>query len=992
MTNQENIFRFISLRAAQIENGTGRLKMNLYGSSDNFPMYSELKGNSKIGITKEYVLTVTETYKKSGSYIDDLDAVKFPISAMLRWLSKHGHQTFEEACFVSAFEKILNIPIGEVNNDKEFNDFFHNICDSVFSDILSNNAINDKEEKIRIIKILFTLKSISNKTLKIINDEIIDSFFVKSSVIFPSIKIRAEERNSEEETKGNSDSPEHGNKEILRNLEIAHRELSNLAMDEQFRVKPEINTLNSEDNLNQTPAMIEADGFEELTKNKISQSSAFQELILSKESFEILSEESKKVISNLNLEPSRINPIKAVFKIEDEIKHIQSKTPSDFQNTKLIAFGNTLVDKEKLKAAIIGKSNSIEDRKNDFVNKCKYEAGIADLLVVKQKLKAYELAEFAHVENALAGEFKERVHKRLDSTEITKTSSTETEIEKEKDLQSTERSEMQTESEKILKQQSHLEAGVQMTASYGPSLSITASLNTGFSSSVQDSQRRATSFSREISEKTAEKIRTKVSEQQTRKTLSEIRETNIHKIDNTKGNPKNIRGIYRWLNKIYDAQVFNYGQRMMYEFVIPEPAAFYLYATLTNPPPDSELSKPEPPSYYDMPLSPAHLTRTNYFDYVSKYNVINAPQPPSQFKVKSFNLKIDNTKLQEAETIIVEVPEGYEAFNAMISCDYAYTDPKALIHIAVGGYNFTNIASDPWGSWLKQLNSYPKYRGEISFSYSYYNCLRVFIGTDIFCSLTVEETEKWQLKVYDSIMQAYLDQKAAYEAKLEERSIQSGVQISGNNPLENRRIEKEELKKLIIMILSNSPQMNFDSFSSSAEPVIDISKTCSNGSYIRFLENAFEWENILYVFYSYFWGRHANWIEKMHITDTDSDFAAFLKAGAARVQIPVRENFEKAIAYFCQTGTIWEGNDVPVIGDKLYLPIISEITENLGKPGNEKPYPPNSSPWEVVVPTSLVLLQDLSEIPNIRDMLSGNTVKLKPKKSLWQSFLSLFSS
>jgi hypothetical protein len=30
------------------------------------------------------------------------------------------------------------------------------------------------------------------------------------------------------------------------------------------------------------------------------------------------------------------------------------------------------------------------------------------------------------------------------------------------------------------------------------------------------------------------------------------------------------------VDSVYDAQVYNYGKRLMYEFVIPEPAAFVL--------------------------------------------------------------------------------------------------------------------------------------------------------------------------------------------------------------------------------------------------------------------------------------------------------------------------------------------------------------------------------------------------------------------------------
>jgi hypothetical protein len=99
---------------------------------------------------------------------------------------------------------------------------------------------------------------------------------------------------------------------------------------------------------------------------------------------------------------------------------------------------------------------------------------------------------------------------------------------------------------------------------------------------------------------------------------------------------------------------------------------------------------------------------------------------------------------------------------------------------------------------------------------------------------------------------------------------------------------------------------------------------------VRFFENAFEWDNMLYVCYPHFWGRRARWVSALNLTDSDPDFAAFLRAGAARVQVPVRPGFERAVAYYAQTKQIWEGNDVPVVGDSTYVPIIDEITENLG--------------------------------------------------------------
>ena len=53
--------------------------------------------------------------------------------------------------------------------------------------------------------------------------------------------------------------------------------------------------------------------------------------------------------------------------------------------------------------------------------------GFGGLKVVKQTLKKYVAGEVAHIENVLRGEYKERKHRVLDSTEENITISTETE-------------------------------------------------------------------------------------------------------------------------------------------------------------------------------------------------------------------------------------------------------------------------------------------------------------------------------------------------------------------------------------------------------------------------------------------------------------------------------------------------------------------------------------------------------------------------------------
>jgi len=302
--------------------------------------------------------------------------------------------------------------------------------------------------------------------------------------------------------------------------------------------------------------------------------------------------------------------------------------------------------------------------------------------------------------------------------------------------------------------------------------------------------------------------------------------------------------------------------------------------------------------------------------------------------------------------------------------DYIFTDGQAHhFRVMVGGTDYD--VSNYWGSTYKSLNN--RFR-ELGIAYHLWRAWSFALAIDVHCRLTSEGFAKWQQAAFDSIMEAYLVQKADYEEKLAALAIQQGVKILGRNPLENRRIEREELKKLVLMMLTGNNNIARNSILPGLEPNIDLLKACTNGNWIRFFENAFEWNNLMYVLYPYFWGRKARWISALHFTDPDLDFAAFLKAGAARVQVPVRPGFEKAVAYFCQFGVIWEGNDPPLRDDDLYVPIVDEIAENLGKLDDGVPYPEGARPWEVRIPTSLVLVQNLEEIPGIRDMLTGNNV------------------
>src|SRR5690606_26655909 len=120
-------------------------------------------------------------------------------------------------------------------------------------------------------------------------------------------------------------------------------------------------------------------------------------------------------------------------------------------------------------------------------------------------------------------------------------------------------------------------------------------------------------------------------------------------------------------------------------------------------------------------------------------------------------------------------------------------------------------------------------------------------------------------------------------------------------------------------------------------PEIDIPAATTQGSYLRFFEQAFEWERMMYFFYPYFWGLKKHWEDRALLEDVDPVFGQYLRAGAARVVFPVRPGFEEAVIHYLETGSIWSGGDLPDIQSSMYLPIVEEIKESQGAPGSEVP-------------------------------------------------------
>lgn len=986
---QEYVFRFLSTRPGNQRNKIEHAAKTVpvYDAAKPTKLGASLKRLHDAGAPAAEIARAVRAYQESAAHVKTLDGLPFEVNKALHWLAEHSAARVKDLDLAIAVKDLHGRPAKELLATEAFKTALERLSDTVVAEAIAPSwdrpadGLASARKWLALIEMLARGKTPDQKAH-------LGAAFAQLRLSIPDFARLPAPPPSKAPlpapaTPGAQELERDRLLKGLRDLEEAHRELSCKVVDEDALAKPEprLDVQPKLAELERRLSTVEAARLaphaagDELARRRpliggaALALSGGARLALKPEAIADLSDVSKRVLADAKLDLAKVEPTFAVEMLEERMRLTSARLASTEVPGKVLLLGGVMMDAQKLKESIIG---VVFDFGKLLKDQCHFQAGVGDLLMVKQTLKAYELAEFAHVENVLSGEARVREHRRLNLREEIQVEEEERETEKERNLQSTERNEMQAEAEKTVKSQFELDAGLQVSGSYGPAVSFSASLNVGFSTSTEETQRKAVSYSREVTEKTSERVRERVKRELRRRILEQVEEFNRHSITNEPAGKGHIRGIYRWLNKVYDAQILNYGQRMMFEFVVPEPAAYLLYALIENPPKDNELVKPLPPTYLGAPLKPSHLSRTNYLDYVASYQVRNVQAPPPEFQhVAAFD-KQDGVADGAifGRSTKVEVPTGYRAYGATVMSDYSYKEgDNPAFHMMVAGTDYDRTPY--WGGEYKTLGN--RYK-ELGIAYHLRDVLGFSVAIDVHCQLTSEGFSKWQQSVFDAVMEAYLAQKADYEEKLAALAIQQGVKILGRNPLENRRIEREELKKLVLMMLTGSAEIARNSMQPGSEPLIDLLKACTNGNWIRFFENAFEWNNLMYVLYPYFWGRKPRWISALHFTDPDPDFAAFLKAGAARVQVPVRPGFEKAIAHFCQFGVIWEGNDPPLRDDDLYVPIVDEISENLGKLDDGVPYPEDAKPWEVRIPTSLVLVQNLEEIPGIRDMLTGKDV------------------
>jgi hypothetical protein len=617
-----------------------------------------------------------------------------------------------------------------------------------------------------------------------------------------------------------------------------------------------------------------------------------------------------------------------------------------------------------------------------------HNLGIQEYRRVEQTLCCYVPGEISHIENIMAREYKEKSTRNLLRTENTTEITNETEIENVNDTTTAERNELSSETAIELQKDKSFDISGSVTVSKDSKAfgSISANASTGYnnSSSSALSNTEAKNYAKEVTERALERIVQKTSEKRTYKMIKEFEENNKHGFDN-RGGDQHVTGVYRWVDKIYDNYLVNYGKRLVLEIEVPHPALLYKKSmewkskkkadeqTLLIPP--KTLSDFGIDSSGDVNSDNSQSAASAYgitlHNYESQTQFINVDIPVSEVENKSSSQSKTLDSIAIPDEFVAERIEGVGSFN--------YKTPlnsTAYLEFKFSGY--TTHQGDYKDKGQKTFDYYfnlnPSIAGSISVVVAYRRVNSYSGSLKVKCVSDPRLMTEWQEDALITLTTAYQKKLDEYneELKLQQLALQAEADQEKSedysNSAINRLIEERELKRASIEMMSKpycydlglnfincktytcKSQCDEDEIEATIPEIIQNKALENYTGFIKFFETAFQWEIFSYIFYPYYYNEKCRWYELLQTKNSDPIFEAFLQSGMAKILVPIRPQFEKSVLWYLETGEISPECDVvPETADDRYESLLKDLGDQDEVTVEGK--------WKTRIPSTLTIIQ-----------------------------------
>ena len=480
---------------------------------------------------------------------------------------------------------------------------------------------------------------------------------------------------------------------------------------------------------------------------------------------------------------------------------------------------------------------------------------------------------------------------------------------------------------------------------------VTASVATAFGTQDQTSQ--SATNSRQHSVQTTQKASSR-SIQSHKVTISTSTTTgsssaNTRMLENPSATDP-MRIDYFSIMRKWHCALYRYGLRLTYDITVPEPGAamreIYEQIDLLQKSISDQFVFDIKHSDISADVKPGQ-SEPSYLVLADKYSV-DAPPPPSPSVVL---IQVGPVYLSTTDNVVgypFTVPNNYWVKSITPAGQSGNSagdgDPLSVIGSSVGNFSRASMPPD-----LCAGNSFLWHQsGSLSITVFYVTSDSKHSGELFFtvqCVPTDTAMAQWRSTVWNALYNAAQTQFYAKQQQINAKITALQDKLANVDTLTLRREENDEIMKCALRwILGNNfefmPQNVVDLFkktsgsneqygvaftgNDSGLTKNDWSIVKQNEDRINFINQAIDWDNVIYFVYSYFWDDPRSWNFIRQIQHPDATRQAFLRAGSARVVLTVRPGWELAWTYFVEFGSTSMPNPLP---SHPYLTIAQQIQD-----------------------------------------------------------------
>jgi hypothetical protein len=452
---------------------------------------------------------------------------------------------------------------------------------------------------------------------------------------------------------------------------------------------------------------------------------------------------------------------------------------------------------------------------------------------------------------------------------------------------------------------------------------LTSSIDTTQSVSIDDTQSREESKSQSRTVTALASTRTmkdhKVSFTVT--TVSGMEDFTAHLIEN-KHRDKSMRIDYFKRVRKWQSDLYRYGVRLTYDVVLPDPGARLRSREVELQKISAQLA-----TEFNLWLVPSQISVFNWETLADQYGVA-LPAPPDQARhveasqtvsfatpddVVTGSDGVKYTSHHRVLTLNVTTPADYQLSNLNVFTSVqvwpvagyggwvnAYAGESVNLATAdVNGY--CNIDWNLGGTQVPpdgQVTVF--FRMQVAQS-GLLKLTATFVPTE-------SSMERWRLTAWTIIRDAAAARAAQHRSYLRDRQAALQREIAGDDAVRLRRMEREAIMRCVLEWL-------FPGFQDASSVLANLpapgeldagrwQQVMQYGEYIKFVQTAIDWDNVMVFLYPYFWDTLWHEDEKLFFAHPDPVHREFLRAGAVRVILAIQPGFEEQVVSLLDQGQL----------------------------------------------------------------------------------------